>query len=80
MPFQAPFSRDDPTRLSRRKWYLMSGGWALVLVPWLVLAVTTPHPWPVRVLLALAVVGYGAVYMFGVFEAKGGIARRCRSW
>ncbi|WP_344417002.1 sensor histidine kinase [Pseudonocardia ailaonensis] len=60
----------DPTRLSRRKWYVMSGGWSLVLVPWLIAGLTdSSHGVPMRVLIALVVLAYAATYVFGLFEA-----------
>ncbi|MCW0213709.1 MAG: histidine kinase [Pseudonocardia sp.] len=69
--FQAPYSTTtDPTRLSRRKWTQMAGGWSLILIPWFVAGVVSEHSWPVRALLALSVLGYAAVYIFGLFEAK----------
>jgi two-component system, NarL family, sensor histidine kinase DesK len=61
----------DPGRLSRRRWYVMSGGWTLVLVPWVVAAVAEGRYWLVPV-----VVGYGALYVLGMFEA---LVRR-RPW
>jgi hypothetical protein len=57
----------DPTRMNRRRWFVMSGGWTLVLVPWVVAAPTADHGVVGRLLLALTVVAYGATYMFGMF-------------
>ncbi|WP_181780538.1 sensor histidine kinase, partial [Pseudonocardia pini] len=59
----------DPTRMNRRRWFVMSGGWTLVLVPWVVTALTADHGPARRLLLALTVVAYGATYVFGLFEA-----------
>lgn len=65
----APPDFRDPTRLSLRRWGLMTGGWALLLAPVLVAAVTADDPPPVRVLLALAVLGYVACYVVGLYYA-----------
>ncbi|GAA4560966.1 sensor histidine kinase [Pseudonocardia xishanensis] len=59
----------DPVRLDRRRWYVMAGGWTLVLVPWVVAALTSDHGIGWRLLLAAVVVAYGAMYVLGLFEA-----------
>ncbi len=59
----------DPTRLSPRKWYLLSGAWSLILLQLVVVAVTSDRPLPVRVLVVAAVVAYGACYVQGVLLA-----------
>jgi two-component system sensor histidine kinase DesK len=59
----------DPTRLGPRKWALMTGGWAVLLVPALVSAVTTDRFPQWRIPLGLAVLGYIACYVVGVYYA-----------
>jgi hypothetical protein len=59
----------DPTRLHPRRWYVMSGGWSLLLTPWLYVGATSGHPIVVRVLLVLAVLAYIACFVFGLYEA-----------
>ncbi|MCW2721509.1 sensor histidine kinase [Pseudonocardia sp.] len=66
----------DPSRLTARKWYLMSAGWTLVLIPWVIVAVTSDRPWPVRVLLAAVVLAYAACYIWGVYAAMMRYGRR----
>lgn len=56
----------DPTRLSPRKWYLLSVPWSLILLQVVVVAVTSDRPAVVRVLVVAAVVAYGACYVQGV--------------
>ncbi|MFC4942109.1 sensor histidine kinase [Pseudonocardia sp. GCM10023141] len=60
----------DPTRMTPGKWYLMSCGWSLVLIPNAIAAATsTDYGVPARVLFTLAVVAYALVYIFGVYRA-----------
>jgi two-component system sensor histidine kinase DesK len=64
-----PVDFRDPSRLSLRRWSLMTGGWALLLAPVLIAVVTADDPPQVRVLLALAVLGYIACYVVGLYHA-----------
>jgi two-component system sensor histidine kinase DesK len=59
----------DPTRLQPRRWYVMSGGWSLLLTPWLYVGATSGHPIVVRVLLVLAVLAYIACFVLGLYDA-----------
>ncbi len=59
----------DPTRMTARKWYLITGGWSLLLVPWVYAAVVSDHGWPVRVLLVAVVLLYGGGYTVGLYQA-----------
>jgi two-component system, NarL family, sensor histidine kinase DesK len=59
----------DPTRLGQRKWALMTGGWALLLAPVVVQAVTSDLPLQLRIPLTLAVLGYIACYVVGLYNA-----------
>lgn len=59
----------DPTRLSRRKWLPMAGGWSLLLLPWLYAAAVSDHPVWLRVLLVAAVIAYILCYVFGLYHA-----------
>jgi two-component system, NarL family, sensor histidine kinase DesK len=65
----APLDFRDPTRLSLRRWVLMTGGWALLLAPVLIEVVTADDPPQVRALLGLAVLGYVACYVAGLYYA-----------
>jgi two-component system sensor histidine kinase DesK len=59
----------DPTRLGLRKWVLMTGGWALLLIPAFVAVVTDDEHPMLRIPLGLAVLGYIACYAVGVYYA-----------
>lgn len=59
----------DPTRMTRRRWYLMTGGWALTILPWGVSAATSDHPVGARVLLVLALLAYLGCYVEGLYRA-----------
>lgn len=60
----------DPTRLTFRKWALMAGGWSLLTIPTVVKAATAQGSGPaLRIWLALAVVAYAVVYVFGLYAA-----------
>ncbi|GAA1175392.1 sensor histidine kinase [Pseudonocardia alaniniphila] len=59
----------DPTRMHPRRWYVMSGGWSLLLTPWIYIGATSSQPIVVRVLLVLAVLAYIACFVFGLYEA-----------
>jgi two-component system sensor histidine kinase DesK len=59
----------DPTRLNPKRWYVMAGGWSLLLTPWLYIAATSDHSILVRVLLVAAVLAYIACYVQGLFVA-----------
>ncbi|WP_433275092.1 sensor histidine kinase [Pseudonocardia xinjiangensis] len=59
----------DPTRMSAKRWYVMAGGWSLLLTPWLYIGATSDHPPVVRVLLVTTVVAYIACYVHGLFVA-----------
>jgi len=58
----------DFTGLSRRKWYLMAAGWSLLLLVPAVVALTSDEPLWLRVGQLLAVLGYAACYVFGLYE------------
>jgi two-component system, NarL family, sensor histidine kinase DesK len=58
----------DFTGLSRRKWYLMAAGWSLLLLVPAVVALTADEPLWVRLVQLLAVLGYAACYVFGLYE------------
>jgi two-component system, NarL family, sensor histidine kinase DesK len=66
----------DFTGLSRRKWYLMAAGWSLLLLVPAIVALTSDDPLPVRILQLLAVLGYAACYVFGLYET---VRRRSRA-
>jgi two-component system, NarL family, sensor histidine kinase DesK len=66
----------DPSRLTARKWYLMSAGWSLVLIPWVIVAATSDHSVPVRVLLVADVLLYAACYVHGLQLAMVRCGRR----
>jgi two-component system sensor histidine kinase DesK len=55
--------------MTARRWYLMAGGWSLVLVPWVFAAATSDQPVFVRVLLAADVLAYAACYVQGMHLA-----------
>lgn len=59
----------DPTRLSPRKWYLVSGAWSLLLLQYVVGAATSDRPVVERVLVVLAVLAYCACYVHGFLVA-----------
>jgi two-component system sensor histidine kinase DesK len=59
----------DPTRLGPRKWALMTGGWALLLVPSVVQAFTSDRFPELRIPFGLAVLAYIACYVVGVYYA-----------
>ena len=58
----------DFTGLSRRKWYFMAAGWSLLLLVPAVVALTSDEPLWLRVVQLLAVLGYAACYVFGLYE------------
>ncbi len=58
----------DFTGLSRRKWYFMAAGWSLLLLVPAVVALTSDEPLSLRVVQLLAVLGYAACYVFGLYE------------
>ena len=58
----------DLAGLSRRKWYVMAAGWSLLLLLPAIVALTSDEPLPVRLLQLLAVLGYAACYVFGLYE------------
>jgi hypothetical protein len=60
--------QSDLAGLSRRKWYLMAAGWSLLLLVPAIIALTSDEPLPVRLLQLLAVLGYAACYVFGLYE------------
>jgi two-component system sensor histidine kinase DesK len=60
--------QSDLAGLSRRKWYLMAAGWSLLLLVPAIIALTSDEPLPVRGLQLLAVLGYAACYVFGLYE------------
>jgi two-component system sensor histidine kinase DesK len=66
----------DPTGLGLRKWVLMTGGWALLLIPAFIAVVTDDEHPVLRIPLGLAVLGYIACYAVGVYYA---MVRR-RAW
>ena len=57
----------DFTGLSRRKWYFMAAGWSLLLLVPAVVALTSDEPLWLRVVQLLAVLGYAACYVFGLY-------------
>ena len=57
----------DFTGLSRRKWYFMAAGWSLLLLVPAVVALTSDEPLSLRVVQLLAVLGYAACYVFGLY-------------
>jgi two-component system sensor histidine kinase DesK len=59
----------DPTRMNPKRWYVMAGGWSLLLTPWLYIGATSDHPLAVRVLLVAAVLAYIACYVHGLLVA-----------
>jgi two-component system, NarL family, sensor histidine kinase DesK len=59
----------DLSGLSRRRWYLMATGWSLLLVLPAATALHSDSSLPLRVLVLVAVIGYAACYVFGLFEA-----------
>ena len=63
----------DFTGLSRRKWYFVAAGWSLLLLVPAVVALTSDEPLSLRVVQLLAVLGYAACYVFGLYE---GVRRR----
>lgn len=65
----------DPARMTRRRWYVVTGSWTLLLVPWLFSAVGSDHPPLVRAVLVLAVLGYLGCYVEGLYQA---VLRRSR--
>jgi hypothetical protein len=67
----------DLAGLSRRKWYVMAAGWSLLLLVPAIVALTSDAPLPVRLLQLLAVLGYAACYVFGLYEGRA--ADRLRS-
>jgi two-component system sensor histidine kinase DesK len=54
--------------LTRRRWYLIAGGWAVLLAIPAIVAATSEHPVWLRTLLTLAVVGYALLYVLGLYE------------
>ena len=67
----------DFTGLSRRKWYFMAAGWSLLLLVPAIVALTSDAPVWLRLLQLLAVLGYAACYVFGLYE---GIRRGSRAF
>jgi two-component system, NarL family, sensor histidine kinase DesK len=59
----------DPTRLRTKRWYVMAGGWSLLLTPWLYIGAMSDHPLVLRVLLVAAVLAYIACYVHGLYVA-----------
>jgi len=59
----------DPVRMSSRRWFVMAGGWTLVLVPWVVTALVSDRVLAWRLLLAAVVLAYAATYVFGLLAA-----------
>ncbi|MCO1656684.1 sensor histidine kinase [Pseudonocardia humida] len=59
----------DLAEMTVGQWYAWSGGWVLLLVPQLWTAVTVDRPVGLRVLLVLALLGYGACYLHGLYIA-----------
>jgi two-component system sensor histidine kinase DesK len=59
----------DPTRLGLRKWAVMSGGWALLLIPQVVAAFTTDRYPDWRIPLGLASIAYILCYVVGIYYA-----------
>lgn len=59
----------DLAEMTAVQWYAWAGGWVLLLAPQLWTALTADRPVALRVLLALAVIGYGACYLHGLFVA-----------
>jgi two-component system sensor histidine kinase DesK len=59
----------DLAEMTVGQWYAWAGGWVLLLAPQLWTAVTTDRPIGLRVLLVLAVLGYGACYLHGLYVA-----------
>jgi two-component system, NarL family, sensor histidine kinase DesK len=59
----------DPTRIGPRKWALMTGGWALLLIPSAVAAFRTDRFPEWRIPLGLAVLAYVACYVVGLYQA-----------
>lgn len=59
----------DLSGLSRRKWYLMATGWSLLLLLPAATALFSDAPLWLRLLLVVAVIGYAACYVFGMYEA-----------
>lgn len=72
-----PQRTSDLAGLPRRRWYLMAGGWSLLLIGPAAVALTADAPLPVRLLMVLPVIGYAACYVFGLYEAA---ARGSRAW
>jgi hypothetical protein len=60
--------QSDLAGLSRRKWYLMAAGWSLLLLVPAIVALTSDEPLAVRLLQLLAVLGYAACYVLGLYE------------
>ncbi|MGI5131846.1 sensor histidine kinase [Pseudonocardia sp. CA-107938] len=59
----------DFRHLTRPRWYVVAGGWALVLTVPTIVAATSMHPQWQRVLLTLGVLAYALLYVFGLYEA-----------
>lgn len=59
--------QSDLAGLSRRKWYLMAAGWSLLLLLPAIVALTSDEPPAVRLLQLLAVLGYAACYVLGLY-------------
>jgi two-component system, NarL family, sensor histidine kinase DesK len=59
----------DFAQMTVGQWYAWAGGWVLLLAPQLWTAVTDDRPVVVRVLLVLALLGYGACYVHGLYLA-----------
>src|SRR5947209_6916558 len=58
----------DFRHLTRRRWYLVAGGWAVLLTIPATVAATSEHPGWLRTLLTLAVVVYALLYVLGLYE------------
>jgi two-component system, NarL family, sensor histidine kinase DesK len=65
----------DFAQMTVGQWYAWAGGWVLLLAPQLWTALTLDRPVGLRVLLVLAVLGYGACYLHGLYLA---VKRRSR--
>jgi two-component system sensor histidine kinase DesK len=58
----------DFRHLTRRRWYIVAGGWAVLLAIPAIVAATSEHPVWLRTLLTLAVVVYALLYVLGLYE------------
>ena len=58
----------DFRHLTRRRWYVVAGGWASLLTIPAIVAATSEHPAWLRTLLTIAVVAYALLYVLGLYE------------